>query len=192
MDKIWLRRYPLGVPADISLDERATLLAVFHDSCKRFATRPAFHNWGATLTYAELERLTRDFAACLQAQNLRKGDRIAIMSPNLLQYPIALFGALRAGLTVVNTNPLYTPRELEHQLKDSGAVAIVVLANFAHVLEKVIARTQVRTVFVTQLGDMLPFPKGVVINWAARRLKKLVPEYHIEGAFRFREALESG
>jgi long-chain acyl-CoA synthetase len=192
MEKLWLKHYPPDAPAAIAFDEHATLLTVFHDSCRRYAARPAFHNWGATLTYADLEQRTREFAAWLQSRGLKQGDRIALMMPNLLQYPIALFGALRAGLTVVNTNPLYTPRELEHQLVDSGAAAIVVLANFAHVLEKVIARTQVRTVVITQLGDMLPFPKGVVINWAARRLKKLVPAYRIDGATGFRDALEAG
>jgi long-chain acyl-CoA synthetase len=192
MDKLWLKQYPTNVPAEIALDERATLVTVFHDSCTRYRGRPAFHNWGTTLTYAELEQHTRDFAAWLQERGLKKGDRIALMMPNLLQYPVALFGALRAGLTVVNTNPLYTPRELEHQLADSGAAAIVVLANFAHVLEKVIARTRVRTVIVTQLGDMLPFLKGAAINWAARRIKKLVPEYALEGATSFRDALDAG
>jgi long-chain acyl-CoA synthetase len=192
MDKIWLNQYPPGVPAEITLDDQATLVSMLRTSCERFADRPAFHNWGVTLTYADLDRRSRDFGAWLLANGLAKGDRIALMMPNLLQYPVALFGALRAGLTVVNTNPLYTARELEHQLKDSGAAAIVVLANFAHVLEKVIGRTQVRRVIVTQLGDMLPFPKGVVINWAARRLKKLVPAYRIEDAASFREALEAG
>jgi long-chain acyl-CoA synthetase len=117
MEKVWVKRYPPGVPAEIALDERATLVSIFHESCRRYAERPAFHNWGATLTYAELERRSRDFGAWLLSKGLEKGERIAIMAPNLLQYPIALFGALRAGLTVVNTNPLYTARELEHQLR---------------------------------------------------------------------------
>src|SRR5512145_3370415 len=151
MDKIWLGAYPRGAVAEIDADAYPSLTAIFEASCQRFADRPAYHNLGVTLTYADLERLTRRFAAYLCGLGLGKGDRIALMMPNLLQYPVALFGALRAGLTVVNTNPLYTPRELEHQLADSGATAIVVLANFAHVLEKVIARTHVRTVIVTQL-----------------------------------------
>jgi long-chain acyl-CoA synthetase len=195
MDKIWLKRYPAGTPAEISADAlgpHQSLVTVLEDSCQRFADRPAFHNWGTTLTYRELDERTREFAAYLQSVGLGKGDCIALMMPNLLQYPIALFGALRAGLTVVNTNPLYTPRELEHQLKDSGALCIVVLANMARTLEQVIAKTNVRTVIITQLGDMLRFPKGVAINWAARHLKHLVPRYHIDGAVRFKEAMELG
>ena len=192
MEQIWLKQYPPGTSARISPDPAASLIDVFHDSCKRFATLPAFHNWGTTLTYAQIGQRAREFSSWLTAQGLSKGDRIALMMPNLLQYPIAMFGALQAGLIVVNTNPLYTPRELEHQLRDSGAVCIVVLANFAHVLEQVISRTQVRTVVITQLGDLLRFPKGIVINWAARALKKAVPEYHIANAVNFRDALEAG
>jgi long-chain acyl-CoA synthetase len=192
MEKHWINRYPPGTPSEIIVDSTATLASLLDQSCERFASLPAFHNWGTTLTYAELERRSRRFAAYLQASGLRKGDRIALMLPNLLQYPVALFGALRAGLSVVNTNPLYTPRELEHQLTDSGASAIVVLANFAHVLEKVVDRTDVRHVIVTQLGDMLHFPKGVAINWAARKLRKLVPPYHLQGAVTFKRALEAG
>ena len=145
MEKNWLKRYPSGTPAEIAIDERETLVSLFEECCRKFATLPAFHNWGTTLTYAELDRRSAEFAAYLASKGFRKGDRIALMMPNLLQYPIALFGTLRAGLTVVNTNPLYTPRELEHQLKDSGAVCIVVLANFANVLEKVIDKVALRT-----------------------------------------------
>ena len=192
MEKYWINRYPPSTPSEIIVDSTATLASLLDQSCERFASLPAFHNWGTTLTYAELERRSRRFAAYLQASGFRKGDRIALMLPNLLQYPVTLFGALRAGLSVVNTNPLYTPRELEHQLKDSGASAIVVLANFAHVLEKVVDRTDVRHVIVTQLGDMLHFPKGVAINWAARKLRKLVPAYHLQGAVTFKKALEAG
>ena len=192
MEKYWINRYPPGTPSEIIVDSTATLASLLERSCERFASLPAFHNWGTTLTYAELERRSRRFAAYLQSSGLRKGDRIALMLPNLLQYPVALFGALRAGLIVVNTNPLYTPRELEHQLKDSGATAIVVLANFAHVLEKVVSRTDVRHVIVTQLGDMLHFPKGAAINWAARTLRKLVPPYHLQEAVTFKKALEAG
>lgn len=192
MEKYWFNRYPPGTPSEIIVDSTATLTSLLEQSCARFASLPAFHNWGTTLTYAELERRSRRFAAYLQSSGFRKGDRIALMLPNLLQYPVALFGALRAGLIVVNTNPLYTPRELEHQLKDSGASAIVVLANFAHVLQKVVGRTDVRHVIVTQLGDMLHFPKGIAINWAARKLRKLVPPYHLQGAVTFKKALAAG
>ncbi len=192
MEKYWINRYPPGTPSEIIVDSTATLASLLDQSCERFASLPAFHNWGTTLTYADLERRSRRFAAYLQASHFRKGDRIALMLPNLLQYPVALFGALRAGLIVVNTNPLYTPRELEHQLKDSGASAVVVLANFAHVLQKVVGRTDVRHVIVTQLGDMLHFPKGIAINWAARKLRKLVPPYHLQGAVTFKKALAAG
>jgi long-chain acyl-CoA synthetase len=192
MERIWLARYPQGTPAEISLAAGTTLVDLFRRSCERFAARPAFHNWGTTLSYAEVDARSRDFAAWLTANGMRKGERIALMMPNVLQYPVALFGALRAGLVVVNTNPLYTARELEHQLRDSGATCIVVLANFAHVVEKVIARTSVRSVVVTQLGDLLRFPKGAIVSWAARRVKKLVPAYRIAGAIAFRDVLDGG
>ena len=138
MEKLWLKNYPAGVPADIDADRYASLVDVFEQSCRRFADRPAFRNLGRTLTFAQLEQLTTSFAAYLQHLGLARGERVALMLPNVLQYPVALFGTLRAGLTAVNTNPMYTPRELEHQLKDSGAKCIVILANFAHVLEQVI------------------------------------------------------
>jgi long-chain acyl-CoA synthetase len=192
MEKSWLARYPAGTPAEITLDEGTSLVDVLRASCDRFAAKPAFHNMGTTLTYAEVDSLSRDFAAWLSANGLVPGDRIALMMPNLLQYPIALFGALRAGLVVVNTNPLYTPRELEHQLRDSGARCIVVLANFAHVVQAVLPRTSVQLVIVTQLGDLLSFPKGAIVNWAARTVKKLVPPYSIPQALAFRDVLERG
>jgi long-chain acyl-CoA synthetase len=192
MERIWLAQYPQGTPAEVSLQAGMTLVDVFRRSCERFASRPAFHNLGTTLSYAEVDARSRDFAAWLTANGMRKGERIALMLPNVLQFPVALFGALRAGLVVVNTNPLYTARELEHQLRDSGATCIVVLANFAHVVQKVIARTSVRSVIVTQLGDLLRFPKGAIVSWAARRVKRLVPEYRIAGALSFREVLDAG
>jgi long-chain acyl-CoA synthetase len=192
MDKIWLQQYPPGTPAEISIDPATSLVDVLRDSCERFGPAPAFHNLGTTLSFEDIERRSRDFAAWLSARGLVKGERIALMMPNLLQYPIAMFGALRAGLVVVNTNPLYTPRELEHQLRDSGAAAIVVLANFANVVEKVLARTQVRDVIVTQIGDLLPFPKGAIVNWAARRVKHMVPPYHLPQALSFRQTLDGG
>jgi long-chain acyl-CoA synthetase len=192
MNTPWLKHYPPGTPAEIELDTGATLIAMFQTSCARFGHRPAFHNWGTTLTYSELEQRSRAFAAWLMSQGFEKGERIALMLPNVLQYPVAMFGALRAGLIVVNTNPLYTPRELEHQLHDSGATCIVVLANFAHVVERVLPNTNVRTVITTELGDLLRFPKGIAISWAARHLKKLVPEYHLPGVVPFRQTLEAG
>lgn len=191
-DRPWLQHYPPGTPPNIALDSRETLASMFERACTQFAQRPAFHSFGTTLTYAELERRSRQFAAFLQTRGFRKGDRIALMMPNILQYPIALYGALRAGLAVVNTNPLYTPRELAHQLKDSQAAGIVVLENFAHVVEQVRGEVPLRTIVTTQLGDMLHFPRRIVTNWAVRRWKKLVPEFHLEGALSFPTALEIG
>ncbi len=192
MQRPWLRQYPAGTPADIELDPHETLVSMFERACERFASRPAFQSFGTTLTYSQLERYSRQFAAFLHAQGLRKGDRIALMMPNVLQYPIALFGALRAGLIVVNTNPMYTPRELAHQLSNSGAVATVVLANFAHVLERVLPEVDVRTIVVTELGDCLHFPRNIVTNWAVRRWKKLVPKFRLPDAVPFQRALEIG
>ena len=193
MDRIWLQSYPAGMPAEVDLDAYASIPDFLAKTVARFAAKPAFHNLGATITYAELDRLSRDFAAFLQGlPGLGKGDRVAIMSPNVLQYPVALFGVLRAGMVVVNVNPLYTPRELEHQLKDSGASAIVIAENFASVLQQVLPRTPVRHVVVTQLGDMLPMPRRWIVNLAIKKVKKMVPAWRIDGAIRFRKALARG
>jgi long-chain acyl-CoA synthetase len=193
MDKPWLTSYPTGVPAEIDLKAFSSVRDILEKSCKRFADRPAYSNLGVTLTYAELDRLSRDFAAFLQSMpGLGKGERVAIMMPNLLQYPIALFGVLRAGMTVVNVNPLYTARELEHQLKDSGARAIVVVENFAHTLQQVVDRTAVETVVTTQIGDLLPVPKRWVVNYVVKNVKKMVPAWRIDGAIEFRSALRRG
>ena len=159
MEKIWLKSYRAGVPAEIDLNEYASLNDVLAQSCRKFRDLPAFRNLGTTITYAELDRLSRHFGAWLQSLGLAKGARVALMMPNLLQYPVALFGTLRAGMIVVNVNPLYKARELEHQLKDSGAEAIVILENFAHVLQDVIANTAVKHVVTTQVGDLLTPPK---------------------------------
>ena len=193
MDKIWLRNYPAGVPAEINPNEIASLQALVEHSFAKFADRPAYTLMDRTLTYGELDRLSRQFAAYLQkVAGLKKGDRIAIMLPNILQYPVAIVGAFRAGLTVVNTNPLYTPRELEHQLRDSGARAILILENFAHTLQDVYHETAVETVIVTGIGDLLGFPKGAVVNFVLRHVKKQVPEYSLPGAISFNEALGKG
>ncbi|MDS4026322.1 MAG: long-chain-fatty-acid--CoA ligase FadD [Candidatus Contendobacter sp.] len=193
MEKVWLKRYPPDVPADINPDEYASLVEVFEQSCGRFGPRLAFANMGYGMTYAELDQKSRAFAAYLQQTlGLTKGERVAIMLPNLLQYPVALFGVLRAGLIVVNVNPLYTPRELEHQLKDSGARAILILANFAHVLAEVIDNTEVKQAIVTEVGDLLPFWKAKVVNLVVRHLKKMVPNYHLPGAIGFNDALAAG
>ena len=192
MDRIWLKSYPAGVPAEIDLNEYTSLNDVLAQSCRKFRDLPAFRNLGTTITYAELNRLSRHFAAWLESLSLAKGARVALMMPNLLQYPVALFGALRAGAIVVNINPLYTARELEHQLKDSGAEVIVILENFAHVLEKVLANTAVKHVVTTQVGDLLTLPGRLMVNFTVKRVKKMVPDWHIEGAIPFRTALDRG
>jgi len=193
VDKIWLRNYPAGVPAEINPSEIASLQALVEQSFVKFPDRPAYTLMDRTLTYGELDRLSRQFAAYLQkVAGLKKGDRIAIMLPNILQYPVAIVGAFRAGLTVVNTNPLYTPRELEHQLKDSGARAILILENFAHTLQQVHHETGVETVIVTGIGDLLGFPKGALVNFVLRHVRKQVPEYSLPGAVGFAEAMSKG
>jgi long-chain acyl-CoA synthetase len=193
MDKIWLKSYPPEVPAEIDVGEFRSLNEIAEQSFRKFADGAAYVQMGRTMSYAELARESRNFAAWLQKDaRLKKGDRLAIMLPNLLQYPVVLLGALRAGLAVVNTNPLYTPPELEHQLLDSGAEAIVVLENFAHVLQKVIARTKVRVVVVTAVGDMLRFPKSWIVNLVVRRLRKQVPAWQIPGARKLDAALAAG
>jgi long-chain acyl-CoA synthetase len=193
VDKIWLKNYPVGMPAEIDPDVFMSIPDMFEKTAAKFAGGPAYHNLGHTISYAELERLSRDFAAFLQGlPSMAKGDRVAIMSPNLLQYPIALFGILRAGMTVVNVNPLYTPRELEHQLKDSGAKAIVILENFASVFEQVLRNTPVQHVVTSQLGDMLPIPKRWLVNLVIKKVRKMVPDWRIDGATGFRTALARG
>lgn len=193
MDRIWLANYPAGVPHEIDATAYASLAEMFAQSCARYGARPAFQSMGTTLSYAEVERATQAFAAFLQRRcGLRKGDRLAIMLPNLLQYPVAVFGAFRAGVVVVNCNPLYTSRELQRQLKDSGARAIVVLENFAHTVQESISGTDVETVIVARLGDLFPQPKALLANFAVRYVKKLVPRWRIEGAIAFHEALAGG
>ena len=191
MERIWLKSYPPGVPAEIDPSEYASLVQVFDRAVQQFAARPAFHSMGRTITYADLERLSREFGAWLQAKGLGRGARVAIMMPNCLQYPVAMFGALRAGCTVVNVNPLYTARELEHQLRDSGAEAIVILENFAAVLQQVRAKTPLKHIVITSLGEMLGL-KGVVVNLVVRRLKKMVPAFELPDAIRLKAALAEG
>lgn len=192
MEKVWLKEYPEGVPAEIDLGEFSSLKDILEKSCQRFKDLPAYSNLGAVLSYSDIDRLSRDFAAFLQGAGLRKGDRVAIMMPNILQYPVAVFGALRAGIVVVNVNPLYTPRELEHQLVDSGATAIVIVENFAHTLQDVLAKTAIKTVVMTQLGDLLPLSKRFVVNFLVKYVKKLVPNWHIANTVSFRQALQTG
>jgi long-chain acyl-CoA synthetase len=192
MEKLWLGSYPEGTPAEIDAAAYPSLVAMFEESCRRFADRPAYHNLGVTLTYRELERLSGQFAAYLQGLGLARGERVALMMPNLLQYPVALFGVLRAGLVVVNTNPLYTPRELRHQLKDSGARCIVVLENFAHVLQQVRADTAIEHIVTTRVGDLAPLPKRAVVNFVVRHVKHMVPRYQLPDAVGWRVALARG
>ncbi len=193
MDRPWLSQYPAGVPAEIDVHRFASLKDMLASSCERFADRPAYRSMGATISFRQLDDASRAFAAWLQkVAGLQRGDRVALMMPNLLQYPVVLFGVLRAGMVVVNVNPLYTPRELEHQLKDADVRAIVVLENFAHTLEQVIASTPVRTVVTTQVGDLLPAVKRLLTNAVVKHVKKLVPPWRLKGAVDFRRALAAG
>ncbi|MCJ7838473.1 MAG: AMP-binding protein [Burkholderiales bacterium] len=192
-EKTWLKEYPAGVPAEIDADRYASIPDLIEKSCRKFADKPAYSNFGCSMSYAELDRRSRDFAAFLQGlPGMKKGERVAVMSPNLMQYPVALIGILRSGMTVVNVNPLYTPRELEHQLRDSGAKAIVIVENFASTLQQVIQKTQVEHVITTQLGDLLPLPKRWIVNFVVKRVKKMVPDWRIDGAIDLATALARG
>jgi long-chain acyl-CoA synthetase len=193
MEKIWLKSYQPGVASVIDVNQYSSIVDLLENTFQKFAMKPSFHNMGKTISYAELDRLSYQFACFLQNDlKLSRGDRVAIMMPNLLQYPVAMFGALRAGMIVVNCNPLYTPRELEHQLKDSGAKAIVILANFASTLERVIANTPVKQVVITEIGDMLGVPKRYIVNAVVKYVKKMVPAFSIPGAYSFHRALALG
>lgn len=193
LNKVWLNRYPADVPAEINADRYTSLIDLFEQAAQRYADRPAFISMGQAMSFRKLEQRSRAFAAYLQQTlGLSKGDRVAIMMPNLLQYPIALFGILRAGMVVVNVNPLYTPRELEHQLNDSGAKAIVIVSNFAHTLEKVVAKTAVRHVILTRLGDQLSPAKATLVNFVVKYIKRLVPKYNLPDAVSFRSVLQQG
>ncbi len=193
VEKVWLKHYPPGAPAEIDASRFSSLRHMLDASFAQYRDLPAFSNMGTTLSYADIDQQSRYFAAFLQkVAGLRKGDRVAIMMPNVLQYPVALTGILRAGLIVVNVNPLYTARELEHQLKDSGAKAIVILENFATTLQKIIAKTEVKTVMTTRIGDMLPFPKSLLVNFVVKHVKKMVPDWNIPGAMSFGKAVSEG
>ncbi len=193
MERIWLKSYPPGVAADIDASPYGSIRDILEESARRFADRPAFHCMGRTITFRELDTLSRDFGAWLQgAAGLGKGARVALMMTNLLQYPIAVFGLLRAGLVGVNCNPLYTPRELEHQLNDSGAEAIVILENFAGTLEEVVGRTKVKTIITTRVGDLLGFPRSAVVNFVVKHVKKAVPPFSLPGAVPFGRVLADG
>ncbi|EGL66461.1 acyl-CoA synthetase [Agrobacterium sp. ATCC 31749] len=189
--KRWLASYPPGVPSEIPASANASLIDLLEKSCKQFADRKAFSSMGKSLTYRELDADTRAVAAWLQSRGLEKGDRVAVMMPNILQNPVAVYGILRAGMVVVNVNPLYTPRELEHQLKDSGAKALFVLENFAHVAQQAVPKTAVRHVVVAAMGDLLGL-KGHIVNLVVRKVKKLVPAYAIPGSISFKAMLKEG
>ena len=191
MDRFWTRQYPPGTPTDIDPGEYASLKALIDSSCEQFATRTAFIQMDQRLSYAELDRLSGRFAAWLQYSGLKKGDRVAVMLPNIFQYPVVMFGALRAGMVVVNTNPLYTPTELEHQLRDSGAAVLVVLENFASVAQQALATTSVRHVVVTGVGDLLRFPKGALVNFVLRHVRRQVPPWTLPNAQTLEGVLKS-
>jgi long-chain acyl-CoA synthetase len=189
----WFRRYPEGIPHEIPPAEYTSVVDLFEKALHTFSGRVAFENMGVGMTYGELDRYSAHFAAFLQKDlGLKKGDRIAIQMPNLLQFPVAFFGALRAGLIVVNTNPLYTPREMEYQFKDSGAKAIVIMANFANSLQQIVDSTSIKHVIVTEIGDLFPPVKRTLVNFVVKRIKKMVPAYVLKGSISFREALRRG
>jgi len=193
VDQPWINNLPEHVPAEIDPSQFSSLVHMFENAVAKYADQPAFINMGATITYRKLEERSRAFAAYLQNElHLKKGDRVALMMPNLLQYPIALFGVLRAGMVVVNVNPLYTPRELKHQLIDSGAKGIVVVSNFAHTLEAIVEQTPIESVIITNLGDQLSAPKRTLVNFVVKYIKRLVPKYHLPHALSFRDALSKG
>ncbi|WP_339485999.1 long-chain-fatty-acid--CoA ligase FadD1 [Pseudomonas sp. EL_65y_Pfl2_R95] len=193
IENFWKDKYPVGVAAEINPDQYPNIQAVLQQSCQRFADKPAFTNLGKTLTYSDVYKLSGEFAAYLQNHtDLQPGDRIAVQMPNILQYPVVVFGAIRAGLVVVNTNPLYTAREMEHQFNDSGAKALVCLANMAHLAEQVVPKTGVKTVIVTEVGDMLPLFKRLLVNAVVKHVKKMVPAYNLPQSISFLSALAKG
>lgn len=192
MEKTWLKQYPAGVPANIDVAQYPSLVALLEESLKKYASLPAYKFMGKAISFAQVDQASRAMAAYLQSLGLAKGDRVAIMLPNIPQYPVAVAAVLRAGYVVVNVNPLYTPRELEHQLKDSGAKAIIIVENFAHVLQQVMSAVPTKKVILTALGDMLGFPKSLIVNYVVRKVKKMVPAFELPGAERFNDALSQG
>ena len=191
MERIWLRQYPAGVPADIDATQYASLVELLEESFAKFSERKAFICMDKSMSYRDFDQMSLGLAAYLQGTDLRKGARVALMMPNVLQHPVSTAAVLRAGLAVVNVNPLYTPRELEHQLKDSGAEAIIVLENFATTVQQVLAKTEVKHVIVASMGDLLGL-KGMIVNLVVRHVKKMVPAYSISGAIRFNDAVTAG
>lgn len=195
MEKIWIKNYQAGVPATIEdqMEKYNSIPDILEESFTKYADKKAFHCMGKDLTYGEVDHLSRKFASYLENNlGLKKGDRVALMMPNILQYPVALFGILRAGMVAVNVNPLYTPRELEHQLGDSGAKAIVIFENACHTLQGVLPKTHIKYVITTSIGDMLGFPKSLIVNFVIKKIKKMVPEWNIQNAIHFNQALKLG
>ena len=192
MDKTWLKQYPSGVPEQIDVEQYTSLTALIDESLKKYADLPAYKFMGKVFTFRQVDEASRAFAAYLQTLGLEKGDRVAIMMPNVPQYPIAVAGILRAGLVVVNVNPLYTPRELEHQLKDSGSKAILIIENFAATLQACLAAVPTKKIILATMGDMLGFPKGLIVNYVVRNVKKLVPAFELPGAVPFNDAISAG
>lgn len=192
MDKVWLQHYDPRIAPEIDPETYESVVDVFEDSVKKYADKTAYINMGHSITFKELDQLSKQFAAYLQSSGLQRGDSVAIMMPNLMQYPVAIFGVLRAGMVVVNVNPLYTPRELKHQLNDANVKTIVIVENFATTLEQVIAESKVETVLLTSVGDMLPAPKRWIVNFMVKHVKKVVPSYNLPGAGRFNDALKQG
>jgi len=193
MNHAWYSSYPEGIPHEADLTVYDSLVDVFEQACSQYSDNPCFYNYGKTLSFHEMNLASQKLASFLQNQlAMNKGDKIAIMIPNLLQNPISIFAALRAGLTVVNTNPLYTSKELKHQLRDSGATTIIVLENFASTLEKVIKDTPIKNVIVTRMGDMLAFPKSAIINLVVKHIKKMVPDFNLPGSYNFKQCLSQG
>src|SRR5678815_478062 len=192
MEKIWLKQYPAGVPAEIDVNQYSSLVALLDESFRRYGDRTAYKFMGKAITFKEVDQASAAFAAWLQAQGLAKGDRVAVMMPNVPQYPVAVAAILRAGFVVVNVNPLYTPRELEHQLKDSGSKTIVIIENFAGTLQQCIAQTPVQHVVLATMGDMLGGLKGGLVNYVVRKVKKMVPAYSLPNAVKFKEAIARG
>ena len=190
--RFWLKNYPAGVPANIDSSQYESLIELIDESLKKYGSKPAFTCMGKSLSYSQLDQDSSNFAAYLQSRGLEPGDKIAIMMPNLLQYPIALFGALRAGLTVVNTNPLYTPREMLHQFTDSEVKAIVILDNFAANLEKILDQTPIKTIITTSIGELLSFAKGKLVNFVVKNVKGMVPKYTLPNPVTFKEAIKQG
>ncbi|MNK01163.1 Long-chain-fatty-acid--CoA ligase [compost metagenome] len=193
MERVWLKNYPKGIGPEIDLSQYSSLGDVYEESVKKFSAKKAFTNMGVSLTFAQLDEKVNQFASFLQNElKLKKGDRIAIQMPNVLQFPIVTFAAHRIGLTIVNTNPLYTAKEMEHQFKDSGAKAIVILANYASLLQSILKHTQIESIVVTEIADLFPAPKRLLVNSVVKYVKKMVPSYHLPQAYSFRQALELG